>query len=347
MDKRNNAFDLLRIILSLSVLVSHAYLIGGHGRDPLEKFSKNQTNFGEVAVIGFFALSGYLITASFLRSENTLSFISARLLRIMPGFWFCLIFTSLILAPLLYYSGYKTITDYKFTGSESALSYIIDNSLLSIRQWSIKGLLDHSFYKESFNGSLWTLFPEFQCYIFTFTAGLFGMLQKSRLPIFFMLVYVFYVINVVLKINYGPTIFILSPAFKLYTAYLCGTLFFLYRDHLTLTIKGFIFSFIFYLMLMRFGGYTLAAPILITQLLLNAFSAFAYPLKYDISYGLYIYAFPVEQLIFNVLGHRLSFLACLLITVGLVVILAFFSFFVIEKPFLSLKKYFHRKKLQL
>ena len=86
MTEKNNAFDLLRIILATFVLISHSLLIGGYRSiDPLAFFSKSQTNLAELGVMGFFALSGYLITSSFERTNSVLKFASHRLLRILPG----------------------------------------------------------------------------------------------------------------------------------------------------------------------------------------------------------------------------------------------------------------------
>jgi peptidoglycan/LPS O-acetylase OafA/YrhL len=57
-------------------------------------------SFGELAVDGFFLISGYLITKSFLQSQSATSYLIKRVFRIVPGylaaFWICVV----IVAPL-------------------------------------------------------------------------------------------------------------------------------------------------------------------------------------------------------------------------------------------------------
>src|ERR1700733_11349528 len=117
MTNNNNGFDLLRILLATIVLVAHSLLIGGYNlRDPLSVFSKNQINLADLGVMGFFALSGYLITASFIRAGNAFVFVSHRLLRIFPGFWICLVITAFFIAPLIFLSDGRPLFAFNFSG---------------------------------------------------------------------------------------------------------------------------------------------------------------------------------------------------------------------------------------
>lgn len=155
MTDKKNAFDLLRILLAISVLITHGILIGGYKiQDPLSILSKNQTNLADLGVMGFFTLSGYLITASFERTKNVFLFSSHRLLRILPGFWVCLLITAFVLAPLIFIIKERSISDFNFTGKESSINYFFYNFFLKIRQWSIKDVLIYSSYQDSLNGSL-------------------------------------------------------------------------------------------------------------------------------------------------------------------------------------------------
>jgi peptidoglycan/LPS O-acetylase OafA/YrhL len=341
---KNNAFDLLRIILATLVLASHAFIIGGYGSEPFITFTKNQTYLGQIGVIGFFGLSGYLITGSFENNPRLVVFIWHRVLRILPGFWVCLIITAFLIAPLIYIINNNLIQSFPFFGNNGSLSYCINNSLLAVRQWNIDSILAKSNYKESFNGSLWTLFAEFQCYIVTAIFGLLGLINKNRKTFvgIWLLLYIVFVINIVLKTQYGPTFIILSNAFPLYLSYLSGSLLLIYKDKLSFDNKEVIFLSFLSALLLRYGGFLLAAPILIPILCITIFSRFKVRLKYDISYGLYIYGFPIEQLLSRFLGTRVDFLIYLIACFALSCLLGLLSNKFIEKPLLKFKDIFSK-----
>ena len=327
--------------MATCVLITHSLLLGGYKlEDPLSFLSKNQTDLAEFGVMGFFTLSGFLITASFERTKNVWVFLSHRLLRILPGFWVCLVITACVLAPLIFLLSGRSVSGFQFTGKESAVSYILNNFLLKVRQWSIKDLLNYASYQESLNGSLWSLFPELQCYCFTVVAGILGLFNKNKilLLIFTITILVFFAINFNFSKSFGPTILILSPALKLYASYFVGSLLYLYRDQLTLDKKGTLFLFLFTLMLLKFGGYTLISPLLIGMLLINIFQLFEVKMKYDVSFGVYIYSFPVQQLLFQIFGNRLNVILFIALSFLMSIAAGFLSYILVERPFINLRK---------
>lgn len=339
MTTNKNAFDLLRVILALLVLISHGYLLTGRGNEPLDVFSKRQTNLSEIGVMGFFSLSGYLITSSFDRSSNILRYLKNRFLRIFPGYWVCLIITAFIIAPSIFYINNKTLTGFSFKGADSSLSFIYSNSLLSIKQWSIGNVLQSSVYQDSINGSLWSLFPEALCYLLTIVLGVFGLLNKNK-PVFLLLlvfVYIIYVVNINPTTQFGPTFLILSNARKLYTCYLCGMCLYIFRDQFVIDVKGLLFILLSSITLLKFGGFLIIAPMALAILIIKGFSTFQTSIKYDISYGLYIYAFPVEQLMYKAVPQSFSFPLYIMLCILLTGIMGFLSFIAIERPFLRLK----------
>ncbi|MDB5143944.1 MAG: acyltransferase 3 [Mucilaginibacter sp.] len=341
MTERKNAFDLLRILLAASVLISHSLLIGGYKlQDPLAFLSKNQTNLAEFGVMGFFTLSGYLITASFERAKNVFIYASHRVLRILPGFWVCLIITGFIFAPLIYCLNGRPVSGFDFSGKEGAMGYVLNNFLLKIQQWSIRDVLNYASYKDSLNGSLWSLFPEMQCYCFTLVAGIFGLFNKNKVLylIFTATILCFFAINFNFSKSFGPTLLILSPALKLYASYFAGSLLYVYRDKLILDKKGTLFLFFFALMLIKFGGYHLISPLLVAMTLINVFQLFEFKIKYDISYGIYIYSFPVQQLLFQIFGNRLNAILFIFLALLVSVALGFISYIFVERPFINLRK---------
>jgi len=341
MNDQKNAFDLLRLLLAACVLITHGLLIGGYRlMDPLDYFSKGQTNLAEFGVMGFFALSGYLIAASFERADNIFIYAGHRALRILPGFWVCLLLTAFIFAPAIYVLSGRSLHDFNFTGNASSLSFVLNNIGLNIRQWGIKRVLDGAADQESLNGSLWSLYPEIQCYAFTLVAGLAGLFNKNRFLYLVVAVtfLVFFAVGFNFSGNYGPIIFVRSPAMKLYTAYIVGTLVLVFRDQLLLDKRGTMFTCVFTLLLLKFGGFRLISPLLIAIVLINLFQRFEIKMRYDISYGVYIYGFIVTQLLYAWIGSRLPFLLFIVLALVSSALMGLLSFLFVERPFMNARK---------
>jgi peptidoglycan/LPS O-acetylase OafA/YrhL len=89
LDLRSNSLNLVRLVLATAVIVSHAWPIGGFGDDP----AIGDVNLGHLAVGGFFAISGYLIAQSRLVNRPA-RYAAKRAMRILPGFWVCLLVTG-------------------------------------------------------------------------------------------------------------------------------------------------------------------------------------------------------------------------------------------------------------
>ena len=338
---KKNAFDVLRLLLAACVVITHGCLVGGYPlQDPLAILSKGQTNLGEFGVMGFFALSGYLITASFKRTNLIFQFAVHRALRLLPGFWVCLLMTGFVFAPLLFCLQGHTLHSFNFTGDNSSVSYIYQNCLLSIKQWTIKDTLSSAAYQGSLNGSLWSLAPEAACYLFTVAAGLFGLFDHNRFLylLLFGAVSAYFAIHFNFSKSYGPSLLILSPAFKLYASYLAGTLLYVFGDKLRPDVRGTAFSALFALMLIKFGGFHLLSPLLIAVVLINAFRLFEFRLKYDISYGIYIYSFPIQQVLFQLFGNRLNPVIYIGLSLLLSAGMGLLSCLWIEQPAIHLRK---------
>lgn len=330
-----NAFDLLRLLLALSVILAHGKLIGGYGDfDFLSSITKGQSNFADFGILGFFGLSGYLITASFNNSKSIYSFISHRIIRIFPAYWVCLIITSFCIAPAIAYLGGQDLKNFNFFESQGSLFYFINNFFLKINQWSVNNVLDKAYYNGSLNGSLWSLFPELMCYVLVLFLGITNIFKNSKWLLLIIGFYLclIYALNNVFAIKYGPTILILTPNLKLFCTFICGSIIYSYKEILFAKTRSQIAFCIFSLFLLKFGGFSVIAPFCITFCLILGFSLFSIKLKYDISYGMYIYSFPVQQLVSAYYKQSLPFLYFTIICVALTAMLAMLSCILIEKP---------------
>ncbi|MEU8216291.1 acyltransferase [Micromonospora taraxaci] len=160
---RANSFGALRLAFALAVVLSHAAALG-FGR-PLV----HQVDLGDMAVAGFFTISGFLIVRSARRSSVP-RFLWHRALRIWPGLWICLLFTGLVVAPLLYLDRHGTL-DGLWRSPGGVLDYLRQNWWGGLRQFGIADLLqgDTPYWRwqggNTINGSLWTLAYEMFCYL--------------------------------------------------------------------------------------------------------------------------------------------------------------------------------------
>ncbi|MGL5442611.1 MAG: acyltransferase family protein, partial [[Mycobacterium] stephanolepidis] len=95
-DPRNNALNAWRLILAVSVIFCHSWRLTGRTITyrPFEQLIE------QAGVDGFFAVSGFLITASWLRKPKLRDFAIARGLRIFPGLWVCLLIIAFVIAPI-------------------------------------------------------------------------------------------------------------------------------------------------------------------------------------------------------------------------------------------------------
>jgi peptidoglycan/LPS O-acetylase OafA/YrhL len=125
-DPRANALNAIRLALALLVIVWHSFPLSGSQ----VKFAPLKQLLGETAVDSFFAISGFLILGSWLRNPQWGRYLAARVLRIFPAFWACLVITAFVLAPL----GTMITTGLNYAGTLSLenATYILKNAGLRI-----------------------------------------------------------------------------------------------------------------------------------------------------------------------------------------------------------------------
>ena len=96
---RDNNLNLIRMIAAAGVLVSHAWplTMGSGAVQPLVRVTGH--SLGTICVYVFFAISGFLIAASFDRSD-TIRFVAARVLRLVPGLFVSVAVVALLMGPM-------------------------------------------------------------------------------------------------------------------------------------------------------------------------------------------------------------------------------------------------------
>lgn len=330
----------MRLVLAATVVYSHSYAIGGFERESFALWTKENIILGTLGVLGFFGLSGFLVTASFDRAPKVFGYLLKRVRRIFPGFWVCLIVTAFVIAPLVWLASGRSLGSFRWTGSESALSYVSTNFFLKVNQSSIQDLLSGQKWQESLNGPLWSLQPEFLCYLFVVAAGLGLALRSSRwlLAVVTACALVFHIVRVVS----GPEAYPAIPgafATRIWgpfvTAFMVGMCAYVWRDSIQFNWKTVAFLCGFALVCLKLGGFHIVAPVVVTLIVLLGGALVNIRLKTDLSYGMYIYSFPLQILIGSLGWAAGSVWLFMLVSLAVSAGAAWLSWNIVEKPALQ------------
>jgi peptidoglycan/LPS O-acetylase OafA/YrhL len=349
-----NGFNLLRLVFSAFVLVAHAYPLGLGGPDYFSNITNGQMDFGTFGVIGFFSISGYLITQS--ASASTAGrFLWKRILRIYPGFWAALLFAAILLAPIIWICDGHPLDDYWKPSPDGPLNYLLSNFTTHIGTWGIYDIFQATtpwgaITKLSpINGSLWTLFWEVSCYLALFTIIAFGPFHKLKylLPAIATLLFITNYVGSYNAEIYGklfPVFFENSDATKFCLAFFSGASIWLIKEKIDEPRKLFYFSALLVIICFRSSlGTSSVSIVALTTCVITA--AFVMPNllkglfeKNDYSYGLYLYAFPVQMTLAYFGIHKFGTLVFIAASLGCTFPLAIASWHLIEKKALKFKK---------
>lgn len=328
MAERNNSFDIMRHVAAYTVLVSHHFVLSGLSEPLFLLWS----TYGTIAVAVFFSISGYLMAESFSGAGNFIEFMIKRCRRIFPGLIMCSFIMYFIIAPLT-----KVDSPYEYIVSGDALNFFLKNSVFL--QEPVIGVFSGYLYKDVINGSLATLPMEFLCYIIIGLALSFSSSWKS--PTCLLIT----AIITTLFLNYQTDLYsYYSITFKLFFLF---SIPFFTGSILSLTKNAWwgrrkellIFSVLFLFILkgrpeIQIFGLLCISYICISLGLMTKDRLIKG--RFDISYGIYIYAFPAQQIIINT--TNLGFYTGMILSAIITTCIAILSYKYIEKPFLRNKR---------
>ncbi|AGA64891.1 acyltransferase 3 [Liberibacter crescens BT-1] len=324
----NNNFDFVRLVAAFIVLISHQFQVFGFSQSL--PFIDEQ--LGRLGVIIFFSVSGFLIAQSWENDQSCIRFIIKRILRIWPALTFMIFATAFLMGPLLTdYTLKKYFTDIDF------LKYFL-NLVLNIHN-TLPGVFYRNAYPKFINASLWTIPPEFKCYILVAILGVLGILKKRSAII------CIFIISLILHIWFPMSLDIFSREQWLFFQFAYGFSLFHTKD--IFFSRKFYFLFFMALLLillyLKFGYIgimpDLALPlifILIGNQKTFILSSIGKKIG-DLSYGIYIYGFPIQQAMYYIYGHYFPFFWCWLLSSIIIVFVSFLSYRYIEKPILKFK----------
>lgn len=337
---RDNNLDLIRFLAALSVILCHAFpLTLGEGvPDPLSSLTDDQLSFGSLAVGIFFLYGGFLICKSMCRLKTAKEYFKARILRIFPLLMVVTAVLTFVIGPIL-----TELPVLEYFKNTETYRYLLNGIL--ILQHNLPGVFVHNIYGQAVNGPLWTLPIEFLCYIMCFVLYKLKFLTQKNMK---WAVILFSAGCIGVKIISGrmPA---LAPMIRPMGLFFAGILYYVYRDKINMRVTWCGAAFIGMIVSMIFGIFPYTVFLFFPYFFFyvgyavkKKFSNFA---KHgEISYGMYLCAWPVQQILCQISDNKMSPYVNFLITVPIAVILGFICCKAVEEPIAKSRLCRHKQK---
>jgi peptidoglycan/LPS O-acetylase OafA/YrhL len=293
---RNNNFHLLRLIAASAVLFSHSFPLATGDRHDEPLRAAFGCTFGSIAVDLFFLISGMLVTMSLVRRGSALDFAKARFFRIWPGLTVAVLLTVLVLGPLF---TTVALSSY-FTSRDTARYVYLNLSLFKGVAYVLPGVFSTNPWPSAINGSLWTLPSEVRCYVALLAIWvlLAPLKRPGSLRWAITCAWIALLAWVVWSLR---TLTIEDAPARLWLMFCSGAMLYLLRDRIVLSWPGLLVAAVVVVLAaghgMAFGvAYCLALPYaMLCAAYLPSGAILQYNRLGDYSYGVYIYAYPVQQ----------------------------------------------------
>ncbi len=342
---RGNNLDFVRFVAASLVIFSHSWEItqGSPVNEPIYQWSGGETKLGVLSVLVFFAISGFLITASWAHKPELKSFLWRRFLRLFPGLVVAIGLTLFLVGPLLTSLPWE---DY-WRDPQTALYTI---NITTFNKWdSLPGLFSENPLPHVINGSLWTLKFEVMCYGAVALFGVMGLLRG-----WVALTALLFSILTIFLLGAGPhegISFYLYKFALLAQAFFAGAVLYLWRHKVPLSgglawvmagliVVGFLIGQVN--LMVALGGAYLTFWFALARLgpIIRHWGASG-----DASYGIYIYGFVAQQMVQALFQPQDPWLNFMLAW-PVALLLAFASWDLVESRALKAKKWIdHRPRV--
>ena len=338
-DRRQNNFNLIRLLAAIGVIITHSYAVLGQPEsDLLAKATNGILSFSRLGVYVFFIISGFLIAQSLERSKTIVSFYWKRFLRIFPALVVAIVVTVFVLGSIM-----TTLSLSDYFKNPGTYRYLGGMTLYRIT-YKLPGVFADNLRPNTVNGSLWTLPYEWTCYV---VLSFFVFLIKKKKKAVFLL---FFFLVLIVRITWGdhlsdkiiPILYLNALHMINYSLFFfSGVLSFVFKDHLRFSPwYALIGVVIIYLGSRSFWGiYALYCILayLVLYLAIVRMPLKKFFLERDYSYGMYIFVFPIQQVLSQFFSTSLNVASLALLAIICTAPLAVLSWHFVEKPALKLK----------
>jgi peptidoglycan/LPS O-acetylase OafA/YrhL len=334
--RRPNNFDLLRFVAATLVLVDHSAPLTGRPGHP---GPFGYETLGAFALAVFFIISGFLVAASWERAPRLGAFTAKRALRIVPAYAVVVAFAALLLGPLV-----TELSPRAYFQHPQTWMYFRNLTFVELH-FSLPGVFANNTYPHAVNGSIWSLPIEVAMYIALAALGCIGLMTRA-------VVAVLVAALAVVWFGWGsevmaapPLYFDILPAghtLHLALWFFAGSAFWLWREHIRYRtdVAAALLVLLWWTEGTRTGMVLVHAAfpyLVIWAAQLNVGWMHRFGRGGDFSYGMYLYAFPLQQTLAWVGGAAWPHAAYLAASFLLCLSCAVASWHGIERPALRLK----------
>lgn len=324
--------DTIRLALATAVVFSHSFLIADRSEasEPLVQLLGKGNIAGLYGVFGFFVLSGFLITRSFEHRTSSRAYLTSRVLRIFPALIVVALVCAFVFGPVVTTLGPG---DYLTDGGTYAF-VVRTSALLNAGQLGLPGVeFSDTDIGHVVIGTLWTLLPEFLCYLAVLVAGLLGLL---RLPL------------ILLAIPVGLWTHAYDPHAVRQLGYLAvffaaGSALYFIHERARPSHRAVGAAAVGFAACVAFGaaheGFALFGSVLLIQLATTERVSLGYGARFgDLSYGVYLYGWPVQQTLEWAAGGAFTWWTLFPVSLAVSLALAWLSWHLVEKHALQLAR---------
>lgn len=332
--RQTRGFDYLRIILAVAVVVIHSFEVA-YGPDALTGFdSRIPWMFMGFVLPSFFALSGFLVASSLERCRTLEGFMALRVLRLVPALAVEVLLCALLLGPLV---TQITLSEYL----RDPLFFKYFQNILGEVQFHLPGVFAGNPVPGMVNKSLWTVPYELKCYIALLVLAAVGLFRRRFLFLMAVVALIPLVPLLDLKEGHFFRPHGVVPGRVLVAAFLAGICCYLYKDRIRRDGRLFLIALVLALVTLSAPElqYLCTFPIAYVTVWLGLTNPPRSALlsRGDYSYGVYLFAYPLQQVV-----ARWEWTQAWWINAALVLPLSFayaaFSWHAVEAPFLRQKR---------
>lgn len=330
--------------MSLLVVWSHSFALylGTESSEPGSLLFNGIYNSGKIGVMIFFIISGFLITKSFIRTKSTWLFMQGRIKRIYPGYLVATTICAFIVIPL--YSSNWGLTVFEAAKTLGA-------NLLLKNHFPPADAFAANPTPNAVNGSLWSIPYEFWCYIGVAILGMLGVLLNRWLTLFALVATLTgrVVCDILGKKPGGGIVeYVIGWPYMwlvILPSFLLGMLAYTHRDFIPrngILLAAVIVAAITSSHLSEHLANMLVAPALAYTTFYVAFSPVKLPETArwgDFSYGTYLYAYPIQQMLYASYGDSLNLTTYIMLSLLTALFAGVLSWHLVERHFVRRKLY--------
>ncbi|MDN4548018.1 acyltransferase [Pseudomonas sp. C32] len=342
LQSKYNNIDLIRILAAILVLIAHSWPLTGSEVDPVASVTGGLIGGGSLAVCVFFVLSGLLVTKSALE-RSTEDYVISRILRIVPALLLVSLFDVIIIGGFFTNLGFR-----EYITNPTTMEHLLNFMVFPI-QYNLPGVFEGGTYPHV-NGSLWTLPIECALYIFLPILVMLRLLTRRTAALALLaLISIFIYSSLYLNISdasRGPFIFKAVQTWSILhygLFFFIGSFSYIYRKEIPLSGA---LAIIMIIALYGAKGTSSQTPVLYLSLsYITIFLAIGIPQIFslkkigDLSYGTYIFAWPVQKAVITAFALT-NPVAVAVFALPLTLVLAYGSWRFVERPMLNLKRKF-------